>query len=80
MNIDVENFDINSIPGLREAIRRHVKHINQNMEDRPDGDEWSLNISLKFKRDASTIRAEVKVKAPRPETCSWVSKAVKVGG
>ncbi len=80
MKIDPTTFNVNTIPGLKEAIQRHVQHINQDMEDRPDGDEWLLSIGLKFKRDASTIRAEVKVKAPRPETCSWVSKALKIGG
>ena len=78
MKIDVENFNINSIPGFTSALKQHLQRALDDMASR-DGDEWQILVALRLKPEASTIRAEVKLKPPKPEVCSWVSKAVRVG-
>ena len=74
-----KEFDLNRVPGFREALNKHVQRIYDQMAESPDGDEWRVVITLPFRRDSETVRAKMLVKPPRPEAWSWTAKPTPIG-
>ncbi len=80
MPLDPATFNLNEIPGFTEQFQRHLAYLYADMENRVDGDEWGLDVHLRFKRDDQKVRCEISCKLPRPEKVNWISRAVAFNG